>query len=62
MGTIDQMTTNQRYINQFQYEQAATTQNQPSSSKENDRAGSYGRRVFLESPSLGNKEEEDMYR
>lgn len=28
----------------------------------NDNLGLFGRRVYLESPSLDNKEEEDMYR
>lgn len=32
------------------------------SNKDLDGTGSQGRRVYLESPSFGNKEEEDMYR
>ena len=32
------------------------------SHKDDDGSGSQGRRVYLESPSFGNKEEEDMYR
>ncbi len=29
---------------------------------DDDNTGLFGRRVFLESPALGNKEEQDMYR
>jgi len=37
-----------------------TTQDLPS--KSDDDAALFGRRVYVESPSLGNKEEEDLYR
>ena len=33
-----------------------------SNRNEDDHLGLFGRRVFLESPALGNKDEEDLYR
>ena len=53
--TTDQMNQNQRYNDRFSQEQSMP-------SKDEDATGAFGRRVYLESPSLGNKEEEDMYR
>ena len=35
---------------------------QTSLDRDDNNTGLFGRRVFLESPSLGNKDEEDMYR
>lgn len=55
MATVDQMKKNQRGNGRLMHEQS----NPP---REEDATGALGRRVYLESPSLGNKEEEDMYR
>ena len=62
MGTVDQMTINPRYLGQFDDDQALFATDGPNSMKDDDNGGAFGRRVYLESPSLGNKEEEDMYR
>lgn len=53
--TTDQMNKIQRYSDRYIQEQSMP-------SKDDDGTGAFGRRVYLESPSLGNKEEEDMYR
>ena len=51
-----------RYGGQYEDEQALFSHDGPNSMKDDDNSGAFGRRVYLESPSLGNKEEEDMYR
>jgi hypothetical protein len=52
---------------QYLFSKQSTNNRQPLheqhlSDKDDNNAGLFGRRVFLESPSLGNKDEEDMYR
>jgi hypothetical protein len=39
-----------------------TKQNSLNRNDDDDNLGLFGRRVYLESPALGNKEEEDLYR
>jgi len=73
MATFDRMIIDDRDLaNQYfgdndldddQYLFSKQQQLQPSSNDiDNNNAGLFGRRVFLESPSLGNKDEEDIYR
>jgi len=68
MGTYDQMMVDNRYPSDFDNEkylfskQQQQQQQQQMLNKDDDGSGSLGRRVYLESPSFGNKEEEDMYR
>ena len=66
-NTLDDLNTDQFLFSK----QTKTTQGESSlksrtkqdtSTKEDDLTGLFGRRVFLESPSFDNKEEEDMYR
>ena len=52
-----------RYSGEFNHDQQYSSKQRPLlSHKDDDGNGSQGRRVYLESPSFGNKEEEDMYR
>lgn len=62
MTSIDQVIVNPRYAGRLDEDNDFFSQNYSSSNKNEDANGPFGRRVFLESPSLGNKEEEDMYR
>jgi hypothetical protein len=39
-----------------------TKQDPSNRNNDDDNTGLFGRRVFLESPALGNKDEEDLYR
>ncbi|CAF1247358.1 unnamed protein product [Adineta ricciae] len=66
-NTLDDLNTDQFLFSK----QTKTTQEESSlksrtkqdtSTKEDDLTGLFGRRVYLESPSFDNKEEEDMYR
>jgi hypothetical protein len=43
-------------------QQAFHTKQDPTNTNDDDNLGLFGRRVYLESPALGNKEEEDLYR
>jgi hypothetical protein len=67
MSTYDQMMVDNRYPGDFDNEKYSFSkqQQQPISHQDEDGNGSQGgqgRRVYLESPSFGNKEEEDLYR
>jgi hypothetical protein len=67
MSTYDQMMVDNRYPGDFDNEKYSFSkqQQQPISHQHEDGNGSQGgqgRRVYLESPSFGNKEEEDLYR
>jgi hypothetical protein len=70
MGTYEQMMVDNRYTGDFDNEKYSLSKQQQQqqqkrpllSHKDEDGNGSQGRRVYLESPSFGNKEEEDMYR
>ena len=68
MGTMDQMLFDNRdianrYSNQVTSDPYVFSRAQPPSTHDSDRANPFGRRVFLESPSLDNREaEEDIYR
>ncbi|CAM2711010.1 unnamed protein product [Rotaria socialis] len=66
MGTYDQMIVDNRYSGDFDNENYLFSKEsdaqEDSSNKDDDANGLLGRRVYLESPSFGNKEEEDMYR
>lgn len=61
MDTYDQMMVDNRYPGEFDTDKFLYSKQQ-TSNKDEDGNGSLGRRVFLESPSFDNKEEEDMYR
>lgn len=60
------MIVDNRYPGDFDIEKYSyskqTRLQQDSPSQNEDKTGLFGRRVYLESPSFGNKEEEDMYR
>jgi hypothetical protein len=58
MDTYDQMMVDNRYPSDYNDEKYL----QQMSNKDEDGNGALGRRVYLESPSFGDKEEEDMYR
>jgi hypothetical protein len=64
MGTYDQMIVDNRYPGDFDNENylSSKQQQQQMLNKDDDESGPLGRRVYLESPSFGNKEEEDLYR
>jgi len=65
MGTYDQMIVDNRYPGDFDNENylfSKQQQQQQMLNKDDDGSGPLGRRVYLESPSFGNKEEEDLYR
>ncbi|CAF5148230.1 unnamed protein product, partial [Rotaria magnacalcarata] len=66
MGTYDQMIVDNRYPGDFDNEKYLFSKEsdaqEDSSNKDDDANGLLGRRVYLESPSFGNQEEEDMYR
>lgn len=61
METYDQMMVDNRYPGELNNEKFSFSKQQ-SMNKDEDGTGSLGRRVYLESPSFDNKEEEDMYR
>lgn len=50
--------------NRQEFNSKSTTQQSlmNKNTNDNDSMGLFGRRVFLESPGLGNKEDEDIYR
>ncbi|CAF4001090.1 unnamed protein product [Rotaria sordida] len=66
MSTYDQMIVDNRYLGDFNNEKylfsKQSNMQEDLSNKDDDGNGLLGRRVYLESPSFGNKEEEDMYR
>ncbi|CAF2559743.1 unnamed protein product [Rotaria sp. Silwood2] len=66
MSTYDQMIVDNRYPGDFDDDKylfsSQSNAQQDLSNKDEDGTGLLGRRVYLESPSLDNKEEEDMYR
>lgn len=63
MNTNDPLMFDQRYpTRDFDNDNYLFSQPAQYSNKDFDGTGSQGRRVYLESPSFGNKEEEDMYR
>jgi hypothetical protein len=66
MSTYDQMMVDNRYPGDFDNEKYSFSKQQPPISNQdedgNGSQGGQGRRVYLESPSFGNKEEEDLYR
>jgi len=61
MDTLDQMMVDNRYTGDFDNENYLFSKQQITN-KDDDENGALGRRVYLESPSFDNKEEEDMYR
>jgi hypothetical protein len=65
MGTYDQMLVDNRYPGDFDDDDkySFSKEQEPHiPTQDEDGNGSLGRRVYLESPSFDNKEEEDMYR
>jgi hypothetical protein len=63
MGTYDPIMVDNKYPGDFDNEKYLfSKQEQQQQISNEDGGGSFGRRVYLESPSFGNKEEEDMYR
>ncbi|CAF0864304.1 unnamed protein product [Rotaria sp. Silwood1] len=66
MSTYDQMIVDNQYLGDFDNEKYLFSQQsnaqQDLLNQDEDGNGLLGRRVYLESPSFGNKEEEDMYR
>lgn len=74
MATFDQMIIDDRELanryfgddalndDQYLFSNLSTNNRRPLNNNGSDDTGLFGRRVYLESPSLGNRDEEEIYR